>query len=167
MKLNIGCDVNHLPGFINIDMREEVKPDVVADVTKGLDFKDGSMELIRLEHFLEHLFYIQIEPFLRECYRLLKGEGEIVIEVPDILKVCKLFIEKKKPEKECLKAIYGGYADSGINIPQVHKWGWSGETLKDILEKIGFEIVKLGPGELHFPERDTFIRAKKRIKIEK
>lgn len=164
MKLNIGCDANHLPGFINIDIREEAKPDLVADVTRGLNFKDSSIELIRLEHFLEHLFYIQVQSFLRECYRLLKVEGEIVIEVPDILKICKLLIEKKKPVKECLQAIYGGYAHSGINIPQVHKWGWTGQALKDILEKTGFEIVKLGPGELHFPERDTFIRAKKRIK---
>jgi len=162
MKLNVGCDANHLPDYINIDIRKEVKPDLIADVTKGLNFKDNSIELIRLEHFLEHLFYIQVEPFLKECYRVLKMEGEIVIEVPDIIKVCKLLIERKKPAKECLKAIYGGYADSDMNIPQLHKWGWTGETLRKILEKIGFEIVKIGPGELHFPERDTFIRAKKR-----
>ena len=29
MKLNLGCFNKQLPGFVNVDIREDVKPDVV------------------------------------------------------------------------------------------------------------------------------------------
>lgn len=164
MRLNIGCDTHRIEGYINIDLKEELKPDMVVDVTEGLPFENDSIEEIRMEHFLEHPFYIQVEPFLKECWRVLRPEGELIIEVPDILKICRLLLEGKKTLQFCLTGIYGGYADTKIDLPQMHKWGWTAETLKEILEKAGFEIMELGQGRYpgHYPERDTFIRARKK-----
>lgn len=164
MKLNLGCDTHRIEGYINIDLKEELKPDMVVDVTEGLPFENDSIEEIRMEHFLEHPFYIQVEPLLRECWRVLRPEGELAVEVPDILKICKLLLEGKKSLEFCLAGIYGGYAGTKIDVPQMHKWGWTAETLKEIMEKTGFEIMEVGEGRFssHYPERDTFIWARKK-----
>ena len=51
-KLNLGCSERKIHGFINIDSREEVNPDVVGDVTDldSIDIKNSSVDLIYASH---------------------------------------------------------------------------------------------------------------------
>jgi predicted SAM-dependent methyltransferase len=54
MKLNLGCGFRKMEGFINIDNRYYVKPDVVADAL-ALPFKDNSADEVCAIDFLEHI----------------------------------------------------------------------------------------------------------------
>lgn len=162
MKLNIGCGRRKRKDYINIDINKKFHPNISTDVTKGLPFEDNSIQQILVIHFLEHLFYIQVEPFLNECYRVLKHEGVIEIEVPDIIKAAKDIIERKHDIQACLRRIYGGNAIKNFHIPGMHKWAWTEKTLKELLEKLKFEVTKISGGKYHNLKLDTFIEARKR-----
>ncbi len=54
-KLNIGCGYEKLEGFINIDISEEVKPDVVVNIEKGLPFKNNYFDYIYSQNTLEEI----------------------------------------------------------------------------------------------------------------
>lgn len=161
MKLNIGCGLHIKKDYINIDIHKKYHPNIVADVTKGLPFEDNSVEEILVIHVLEHLFYIQAEPFIKECYRVLKPEGVIEIEVPDIIKAAKEIVEGKRDIHECVRRIFAG-GITKIDIPRMHRWGWTEKTLKELLEKLKFKVTKISGGKYHQPKLDTLIKARKR-----
>ena len=51
MKLNLGSGYRKIEGYVNIDNRESVKPDVVADLSVGFPFKSDSIEEVRAHDF--------------------------------------------------------------------------------------------------------------------
>ena len=57
MKLNLGCFNKQLPGFVNVDIREDVKPDVVDSAFTLKKFENNSVEVVYASHMLEHLDY--------------------------------------------------------------------------------------------------------------
>ena len=81
MKLNIGSGLNYRIGYVNIDKSKKAKADLFLDLEKGrLPYKDNSVEEIIATHVLEHIQ--NIIPLMNECYRVLKKEGRMFIEVP-------------------------------------------------------------------------------------
>jgi SAM-dependent methyltransferase len=81
MKINLGSSGFNEPGFINVDIRESVKPDVLHDLNKfPYPFESNTAEYVQLVHVLEHLE----KPFLvmKELHRILKPGGEVYIAVP-------------------------------------------------------------------------------------
>jgi ubiquinone/menaquinone biosynthesis C-methylase UbiE len=78
-KLHIGCGTKRLAGFINIDESKNVKPDIVASITK-LPFKDGSVDEIYSAHTLEHIQ--DFRKAMREMHRVLKKGGKLVLVLP-------------------------------------------------------------------------------------
>jgi SAM-dependent methyltransferase len=67
------------PNALTVDIDEEAKPQVVADVRK-LPFHDESFDFIVASHILEHID--DTISTLREWKRVLKTGGEIGIMVP-------------------------------------------------------------------------------------
>ena len=55
LHLHIGAGSQRLEGWVNVDIRPFPGVDVVADVTRGLDFTD--VDAVFAEHFLEHLAF--------------------------------------------------------------------------------------------------------------
>ena len=53
VKLNVGCGQRKMHGFINIDAREDVEPDMVANVAK-IHEKFSDADLLYACHVLEH-----------------------------------------------------------------------------------------------------------------
>ena len=83
LKLNLGCGMNLLPGFINVD--KFGAPDVKHNLeTFPWPWPDNSVEHVVMQHVLEHLgqtteTYFKI---ISELYRICKGGGKIYITVP-------------------------------------------------------------------------------------
>jgi predicted SAM-dependent methyltransferase len=80
-KLNLGCSSYKKEGFINVDFRSDVQPEVVHDLNViPYPFEESSVDLIEADHVLEHLD----RPFevMKELYRILKPGGELVVKVP-------------------------------------------------------------------------------------
>ena len=98
IKLNLGCGYRKMHGFINVDARDNLSPDVVADVSK-IDEKFKDVDLIYACHVLEHF---PLRPFtfqpitwgdvLSSWYRTLKPGGILRLAVPDIEGVCKHYL---------------------------------------------------------------------------
>ena len=85
MKLNIGCGLNKVQGFINIDKYEESKPDQVMDAEiTPWPFESDQIEEVLFNHSLEHMG-ADTEIFLKlmkELYRVCKSRAKIQINVP-------------------------------------------------------------------------------------
>ena len=148
MKLNLGCGDDVREGYINIDIRK-TKPNVlVMDLEKEFlrAFPDNSAEEIIMRDFLEHLSWRKVEAFLKDVFRVLKKGGRVYIQVPDLEAIAKKVIlnpDFKYGELEGWKAIsfwvYGGQ-DYEFNF---HKAGFTIQTLKKLLEEIGFRVLEI------------------------
>jgi len=79
-KLNLGCGIVKLKGYINCDISPEVKPDKIVDLEKKLPFKTNSVDEIIVHHVIEHVN--NIIPLLKEFHRICKKGGVIDIRVP-------------------------------------------------------------------------------------
>ena len=82
LKLNLGSGYRKLYGYVNIDNREEVKPDILCDVTQGLPYEDNSVDVVRAVDFLEHIPVGKVVPLIEEIYRVLKPGGTFVSVTP-------------------------------------------------------------------------------------
>ena len=81
-RLNLGCGLRRRKGYINIDNRKEVNPDMRLDVTEGLPFEDGTVDEIQAIDFLEHIPIGKVVPLIEEIYRVLKPGGSFVSLTP-------------------------------------------------------------------------------------
>lgn len=81
MKLNLGCGMRYTQGYVNIDISEKVKADLILDLEDGkLPYKDNSVDEIQAKHLLEHIR--NLIPLMNECYRVLARKGMFHIVVP-------------------------------------------------------------------------------------
>jgi SAM-dependent methyltransferase len=143
IKLNLGCGHRKMHGFINVDVREELNPDVVADVTK-IHEKFQDIDLIYACHVLEHF---PLRPFsfqpvtwreaLKSWYVALKEGGTLRLAVPDIEAACKYYIETG--DLDILYAFFYGGQKYDFDF---HYHCWSFDTLKRDLIEIGFKEVR-------------------------
>lgn len=82
MKLNIGSGYKRIPGFLNVDHDELVKPDFLVDLENlKLTIDDNMVEYIVAHHIFEHIgegFY----SMMKELYRVCKNNAHIDIIVP-------------------------------------------------------------------------------------
>lgn len=144
-KIHIGCGTDLLDGYINIDSSPDVGADLVLDVSKFNHFPDECVELIESYHFIEHLDYYLALRTLQHFYRMLVPGGMVLMELPD-LDVCIRSIGKYTEHNGIDLAMCGIYghppAIKRDGISQVHKWGWTFNTLAKELSEIGFINIR-------------------------
>lgn len=159
-NIQIGGGKNTLKGFFNIDI---VPPaDLIYDVREGIPLEDNCSNFIFSEHFLEHVdYFISAKRIVKDCYRILKPGGKIVIGVPD----SGLAIEKyhsKDPAfyKEVIEKWYSkrdflDHINTYIDLLNYHfrdqddsekynphLWSYDYEKLESILKEFGFKDIK-------------------------
>jgi len=81
-KLNLGSGLRPQPGYVNLDVRPEVNPDIVCNVEHSLPFDDNYFDEVRAWDFLEHIKIGKTIFVIEEIYRVLKPNGVFVIYVP-------------------------------------------------------------------------------------
>jgi SAM-dependent methyltransferase len=97
--LHVGCghiNNNRPKGFdpdqwieVRFDIDESVKPDIVGTITDMSLVESGSMDAIFSSHNIEHVFPHEVPLALKECHRVLKEDGIVVITCPDLQSVCE------------------------------------------------------------------------------
>jgi hypothetical protein len=82
MKLNLGCGRDLRQGYLNVDF---VQPcDRMVDLSKfPWPWGDGEADEILMLDFLEHFPYRDTSKILMECWRVLKKDGLLEVQVPD------------------------------------------------------------------------------------
>ena len=136
MKVNLACGHFSQAGYLNIDLYNP-KADLIADV-KSLPLEDNSVDEALAIHILEHFDYFGGWVALQEWYRILKPGGRIIIESPDLLGICKKFINLSEQERPRLYShIYGYPWEEG----QAHKFAYTKTQLTWTLKTVGFKSV--------------------------
>jgi predicted SAM-dependent methyltransferase len=143
IKLNLGCGSKKMHGFINVDARESVEPDVLCEIT-NISSKFSDVDLIYASHVLEHFpfkkhsFYnITCYEVLEDWYKSLKKGGTLRISTPDFDSICKHYISNNNILQ--LQTLLCGGQKYDYDF---HLSCWDFEFLKNVLESIGFSNVR-------------------------
>lgn len=148
------------PGWQNtlLDKSDRLLPGgarvhIVADV-KALPIDDDTYDEVRSWQVLEHLFQADGMRAVAEFFRVLKPGGVLDIEVPDLDGIVSAWIDGSVSRHELTSNLYGdGFVmpDQDLNV---HRWGYTEETLYVLLSKTGFEVgdrlMGDGPLQLRF-----------------
>ena len=92
IKLNLGCFYKKMYGFINIDARADVLPDVIDDMCKLEKFENNSVDLIYSCHSFEHLDREMGKKTLKRWYDVLKPGGILRLATPDFEKIAAHYL---------------------------------------------------------------------------
>ena len=134
MKLNLGCGQDKRIGWENIDKEEDI-------LTMKRD--EESVDAILLNHVAMYFRPEEMRVLLKKWYGWLKKGGTVHIETQDLDRI-------HTPE-----VLYGMGGNAG------HKWGYTPQTLGELMEEAGFRTNAMS-GILHgWPERDFLIIGKK------
>lgn len=154
VRLHLGCGTQHLPGYVNIDCKKTQATDLICDI-RQLPYRDNTVDTIESYHVFEHIpvclhanvsnkygdKYASLITVLKEWYRALKPEGNLVIEMPDLDRSIREYLKADEARKEeLLIPIYGSYRNG--DSTDIHRWGANEHRLRYILEKAGFRYIK-------------------------
>ena len=109
-------------------------------------FEENSVSKVYFCHAIEHFTRYDAFSILEEIYRILKEDGILHIETPNIYKVMEFLVCEGKQDLESedipawgkpSKAIWSEPLYKGA----LHLYGYSWITLERILGEVGFEIM--------------------------
>jgi len=172
LKVNIGSHAKRVDGWINVDGLDLPEVDVIFDYNNlkygNSPFDDSEVDEIMAIEFLEHLSFHITHLFLRDCYRILKPDGTIKIQVPAIDKMCEFFIkghvcvcvphkekkgEKSQAKKGCTRCNGKGlinetrwriaFAGAQKHPFDTHLNHFTAEILKHDLKTAGFKDIEV------------------------
>ena len=157
-KLQIGCQLNLLPGWLNTDLIPLPRGVVYMDATRRFPFPDRTFDYIFSEHLIEHVPFRSGCFMLRECFRVLKPSGKLRIATPNLRTLVAL-LGGELSEVQCQYILYTNAWAWGINAECMephhpalafnyqmhlnggHRFIWDFVLLQAILNKIGFGDV--------------------------
>lgn len=154
LVLDLGCGTRpRRKGITNVDIRELPNVDKVMNLL-DLKFEDNSVDTIISSDVIEHFGRWEIQPLLKEWFRVLKPGGKAMIQTVDIGRT----IEKmdQVPEKKWMDALYGGQ-----KYPtDFHKMGFTKKSFIKHMKDAGFETTGMKRYTLHRNPRMTIFAAK-------
>jgi predicted SAM-dependent methyltransferase len=135
LKLDIGAGKKPTRGYKTLDIEEYAHPDYLGDF-RDMTFSD--VEEIRSNFLFEHFDRKEAIEVLKQWKSWLRVGGKLLIEVPDMEEICKVF------------GINGVWANRDILISHIygsqerdwayHKDGWYEDKMRRVLTETGFEI---------------------------
>ena len=158
-KLNIGSGCMLMPGYVNYDtvkvVRGEKSTDVIGEAQTILDhFEPDSLDEIMCCHLLEHLRPLDGKKLIQDCHKLLKKNGVLVVECPDVLKCIQMWNEKNAtfgdpPSVHKLMTFLYGWRKDQWRDYGYHQYGYTEETMAELIASCDFKIIKKCEGRMH------------------
>ena len=136
-RLYLGCGNKYIKNFVNVDIMEESKADIISDVRTLKEFDINSIDLIYSCHMIEHVSRHEYKNVLKRWYDIIKPGGKIRLALPDLFALSKYYIENGNID-EVRGCMFGGQK----NKYDYHYFGHDFKSLKKNLEEIGFINVK-------------------------
>lgn len=160
LRLNLGCGDKILAGYVNVDVveaRAGMRPDVICDLHDLAPFADASADEILSVHVVEHFWRWEIGHVLREWVRVLKPGGRMIVECPNILSACRTFledpVENAHEDQRGQRTMWVFYGDPQWQDPlMIHRWGYTPESLREILVEAGLKDVRQEPAQFKLRE---------------
>lgn len=153
-KLTIGTGSHYTPGWFNTDLY--VKDNIYyLDLKEKFPFKKNTFDFIYSEHNLEHFTIDEGVFLLKECFSVLKSGGKIRIATPDINKLIAYYQEETETHNAYTKWEFDTFLKKKTSVDIStkcvvfnnfhrawgHKFIYDFETLKKVLEYVGFTDV--------------------------
>jgi predicted SAM-dependent methyltransferase len=135
--LNAGCGTVRYDDCVNMDVSDNnafVDLDVVGDVL-NIPFPNERFKGVIFSHVLEHLPKIQHKRAILEIRRVLKQNGKVYIEIPDLLSACEFFVENNTGRRDYWYQCIYGRNEYGSDQ---HLSGLTEQDLTDLLFDCGF-----------------------------
>lgn len=122
--------------YTNIDVADDLHPDVVGSVTK-IPFEDKSFDVVCAFEVLEHLPFEQFEVALKELARV--SRRAVVLSLPHFGPPVQLYIKVPfmKPLRISFKIPFSKkHKFNGQHYWEIGKKGYSSRLIKNILKKL-------------------------------
>ena len=107
--------------------RREIIIDKKMDITKPWDYKDNSIEEIVAISTIEHFTLVEARFIMSEIKRVLKSNGQLIIDFPDIKETVKQYLDITP--QFCMRLLYCNQKDKY----STHFWGYTKRTFKELL----------------------------------
>lgn len=141
---------------IRMDITPETKPDVLVAWNQFTAIPDAVVDSIWCSHRLERLYYHQVQPYLKECFRVLKPGGRLLVIAGDLQKIAEQ-IYRHGMESNPVATVQGqppsdlksadmifGVRKSVAEKPYIeHHCAFTGRYLASHLKNAGFVGVKV------------------------
>jgi len=137
IRLNIGCGNMILKDWINVDLHNP-KADIKGDARK-MPFEDNYADYLWASHVIEHLHFYDGQTAIKEWKRVLKPGGTIAIETPNLIELCKYFLESNEITRIDL---YNAFFSSGWEPGQAHLFLYTPTQLGWTMKEIGFKNIR-------------------------
>lgn len=115
--------------WVNIDSQERWKPDIVCDAST-LPQADESVDYVVLHHVLEHFGCGEGKGLIDEAHRVLKVGGSMLVFVPNLYLLARLWMDGVLDTQVYMTNIYGAYMGDEADR---HKWGFDNRSLRAFL----------------------------------
>lgn len=135
VRVNLGSGRDYKEGWVNVDVDQSVKVDVVADLSQRFPFNDNSVDELLASDILEHFTKEDGIIFLKECHRVLKIHGKLTIRTHNIFQIFQQF---HTDPQVVIHFLYGDTKDTGVFGS--HKFAYTKKSLVHTLKLVGFEI---------------------------
>lgn len=136
VKLHLGCGLKKIEGYVNVDIRPEVNPDIIDNIHELSNIPNNSVDEIYACHVLEHFGRHEYMSVLQRWYEVLKEGGVLKISVPDFEFVNEYYNETKDLTK-LIGFLYGGQTYK----ENYHYYTWDFNSLKNDLISLNFKDV--------------------------
>jgi predicted SAM-dependent methyltransferase len=136
MKLHIGGR-RVKEGWKILNIQPVPGVDYIGNIGDLSQFPDRSIDEIYASHVLEHVHQAAVAPTLAGIYRVLKSKGKLMIAVPDMDVLCRMFLRTDldmNAHFEVMRMMFGGQIDPH----DFHFFGWNFEFMRHFLDDAGF-----------------------------
>ena len=138
MKIHLGCGHVYKKGYVNIDAYDNIVADKLMLAHK-LEFDDNVASLIECIQLIEHLGAAKSIYALAEMFRILRPQGVLIIETPDIEKAFQRFLKKGEEDRKYLMNWIFGLDSPGM----LHRYCFPKDLLSRMLTEAGFIDIKI------------------------
>jgi len=120
------------------------------------------VDVICAIHLIEHFYEWEAEGVLVEWRRVLKYGGRLILELPNMDKVFRYIgaclVSGSRIEEQMTYWPFWG--DPRSKQPGMcHKWGYTPDSMRALLEVVGFRRIQQAPAKYHVPVRDMRFEA--------
>ena len=91
--LNLGCGMKFHRAWVNVDYNKTGQDVLPWDLRKGIPFPNASFRVVYHSHVLEHYNKNDALKFLKECRRVLQGNGILRVVVPDLEAIARTYLD--------------------------------------------------------------------------
>jgi predicted SAM-dependent methyltransferase len=164
--LNLGCGRRYHPDWINVDFHSTGPGVLAIDLGGRLPFSDREFDALYHSHLLEHLPKQKAPFFLRECFRILKPGGILRVVVPDLEKICRLYLhclegalrddeEAQKKYEWILLEMFDQMVRNESGGEMLNYWKQDPMPAESfVVERVGSEVLDLLPQLRQTPSSD-------------